>query len=215
MVHDELHALKVEGPDAEPDAGTGACEGTPPRPSRCRSRLDSQGLVSPLFIQTSTRWWLLGEEDDRGRRRTGMAAGFVHASRSGQVTTSVEKIALSIASRLDVLCFDEVAITTIQDCVVLGPLLRVMCDHSVVVVATSNRTPASLYAGGLNRHVHLPTVVEAIHNACDVHHLDSGTDHRVRMHRSDTASDFFWGCSPSSRHGTRLLDDWWARETGT
>lgn len=215
MVHDDLHALR-----SSDDVSAGAGDAGSQKLSRDDADVASTASLSPFSVQASSRWWLLGEEDDRGRRRTGMAAGWVHASRSGAVATSVEKVALSLAARLDVLCFDEVAITTIQDCAVLAPLLRTLCGNGVVVVATSNRMPASLYAGGLNRHVYLPALVEAIHGTCDVHHLESTTDHRVRLGHADSESAsghrvFHWGCSLGSHHGSAILDTWWAHETGT
>merc|ERR1719160_126860 len=99
---------------------------------------DVESGESPLFVQ-SDRFWLLGNEDDSGRRRTGMAAAWMHVCRKGTIPSSVERVGRRLAKEIDVLCLDEVSITTIQDCVVLAPLLRVLCSQGVTVVATSNR----------------------------------------------------------------------------
>lgn len=171
-----------------------------------------------FFKVLPKRWWLLGEQDDYGRRRTGMAAACVHASRNGQSPTSVERLGRAIAREVDVLCFDEVAITTIQDCVVLGPLLRILCERGVVLVATSNRAPEDLYAEGLNRHVHLPPLISAINGNCDVHHLRSEVDHRVRIASAEGANMpgvFFWRSAGDAPEGRAFLESWWERETGT
>ncbi|CAE8611826.1 unnamed protein product [Polarella glacialis] len=158
-------------------------------------------------------------EDDRGRRRTGMAAAWVHLDRKGSVSTSVERVGRALASKLDVLCFDEVAITTIQDCVVLGPLLRVLCRSGVVIVATSNRAPEDLYSGGLNRHIHLPPVAQAIHEHCRLHCIESQVDHRERQALEEEAEGggagvFLWNCLPGSAEGERFLSSWMERTTG-
>lgn len=171
-----------------------------------------------FFKVLPERWWLLGEQDDYGRRRTGMAAACVHASRNGQSPTSVEKLGVALAKELDVLCFDEVAITTIQDCVVLGPLVRILCERGVVMVATSNRAPEDLYAGGLNRHVHLPQLVSAIRAHCEIHDIRSEVDHRMLFAAAEShglPGVFSWKTIAGCADGRAFLDSWWERESGT
>jgi len=147
-----------------------------------------------------------------------MAAACVHASRNGQSPTSVEKLGLALARELDVICFDEVAITTIQDCVVLGPLVRILCERGVVMVATSNRAPEDLYAGGLNRHVHLPPLVSAIRTHCEIHDIRSDVDHRVLIASAEAhgmPGVFSWKTVAGCAEGRAFLDAWWERESGT
>ncbi|CAK0883246.1 unnamed protein product [Prorocentrum cordatum] len=209
-VHDFLQATHAELHRAR---HLGSCTLDVPSPTLATSvasaAVAEDTSLSP-FLVLPERWWLLGEQDDVGRRRTGMAAAWVHRSRQGAEPTSVELMGHALASRIDVLCFDEVAITTIQDCVVLAPLLRALCERGVVVVATSNRAPEDLYSGGLNRHVHVPRLVQAIREHCDVHHVDSQTDHRARLAHAAPAgwaSPFLWRCPPGSLEGTRFLDE--------
>jgi len=209
-VHAELHRKKLMGTENAED-----CAGEPPAADGARVGADG---CSPFFAALPSRWWLLGEEDDRGRRRTGMAACLVHANRNGRTATSVERLGRALAARLDVLCFDEVAITSIQDCVVLGPLMRELCRRGVAVVATSNRAPVELYAGGLNRHVHLPPLVEALHSHCCLHRIASDVDHRVRLASCEgpaTAGTFLWSCPAGSPESVAFLDSWWQRAAGT
>ncbi|CAD7943520.1 unnamed protein product [Amoebophrya sp. A25] len=104
--------------------------------------------------------------------------------------TGVQRQALSTRERLralareitqecdGVLCFDEFAITTIQDCTMLTTLLREMFDAGVVLVTTSNRQPEDLYEDGLNRHMYLPEFLELLHSNCDVIAVAGGKDYR-------------------------------------
>merc|ERR1719456_2007672 len=86
-------------------------------------------------------------------------------------------VAEGIAARTDLLCFDELAITTIQDCCLVTPLFKRLWEKGVTTVATSNRKPEDLYQGGLNRHMHLPSFLEALHAKCTVLEL-GGDDYR-------------------------------------
>merc|ERR1719454_1243883 len=68
-----------------------------------------------------------------------------------------------MGNELDVLCFDELAITTIQDCTLLVPLFSQIFRTNMCLVTTSNRYPDDLYEDGLNRHLHLPAFLETLH----------------------------------------------------
>lgn len=221
-IHAELHRAKVLGTDFDDNVRGGSSRSrslkSAPRHDAADSQDPKDAQRSPFFGVLPSRWWLLGEQDDRGRRRTGKAASLVHTARQGDVTTSIEKLARALAARLDVMCFDEVSITAIQDCVVLAPLLRVICESGVIVVATSNRAPADLYAGGLNRHVHLPPLVDALHNSCQVLDIASATDHRTRKATNDKHSGsgpnvFLWDCTDSAPEGASFLNEWWSSLT--
>lgn len=115
----------------------------------------------------------------------------------------VERVAQSIASGLDVLCFDEFAVTTIQDCVLMMPLFSYLFHHGVIVVATSNRAPDDLYTDGLNRHLYLPPFLESLRVNCKIHHLLSSIDYRSVQHlNSPDAGVFCWPHDPS------FVDKW-------
>eukprot|EP00929_Paragymnodinium_shiwhaense_P049896 TRINITY_DN25159_c0_g1_i1.p1 TRINITY_DN25159_c0_g1~~TRINITY_DN25159_c0_g1_i1.p1 ORF type:complete len:422 (-),score=111.59 TRINITY_DN25159_c0_g1_i1:123-1388(-) len=80
----------------------------------------------------------------------------------------VEVVANTLADNVDVLCFDEFQITDIQDAAILPRLFEILFLRGVVVVLTSNTSPQLLYAGGLNRHVHLPAFVNLLGEHCTV-----------------------------------------------
>ena len=59
----------------------------------------------------------------------------------------------------------------------MTPLFERLWERGVVVVSTSNRAPEDLYTGGLNRHMHLPSFLRALHANSSVVELQ-GRDHR-------------------------------------
>lgn len=81
-----------------------------------------------------------------------------------------------------VLCIDEVSITDVQDAAVFPQLLTRVFDSGVAVVATSNQHPQALYSAGLNRHIFLPRMLEALKAGCRLVSLD-GPDMRVESTR--------------------------------
>lgn len=105
----------------------------------------------------------------------------------------IEIVGARLAEKVDVLCFDEFAITTIQDCVLVTPLFSALFRNGVTVVATSNRAPEDLYSDGLNRHLYLPPFLDSLHAHCKVHRLMSATDYRsVHYENSADAGVFCW-----------------------
>lgn len=143
--------------------------------------------------------------------RSGISAGGRLKKDEGfsDAGSPVERVAIGIANRLDVLCFDEFAVTTIQDCVLLMPLFSKLFQRGVIVVATSNRAPDDLYTDGLNRHLYLPPFLDALRLNCKAHHLMSSIDYRTVHHlNSPDAGVFCW----SSDHS--FVDHWFEVAAG-
>jgi cell division protein ZapE len=156
----------------------------------------------------------LGRQDDRGMRRTGSAAAWMHVKRSGSVPTSIDHVAELLAQKLDVLCLDEMSITNLQNCVLLGPLIHALGSKGVVIIATSNKAPDDLYEEGLDRELHLPILTSAIRERCDVMHLVSSIDYRKLLARAEGHCQVFkWQCEKLDSHA--FVDSWWAALAGT
>ena len=81
--------------------------------------------------------------------------------------------------KLRVLVLDEFFVTDIGDAMLLARLLERMFAEGIVLVTTSNVAPPDLYRDGLQRARFLPAI-DLIGRHCEVVHLDSDTDYRLR-----------------------------------
>lgn len=90
----------------------------------------------------------------------------------------VPRVANDIADGCGLLCFDELHVTDIADAMILGRLFKGLFDRQVVMVATSNVPPSSLYKNGLNRQLFLPTIA-LIKTTMEVLELASAKDFRL------------------------------------
>jgi cell division protein ZapE len=111
---------------------------------------------------------------------------FREAARAGKVRADADPLkalARVIVDQAWLLCFDEFHVSNIADAMILGRLFEALFEQGVVVVTTSNRPPADLYKGGLQRELFLP-FIDLIERRLDVVELDSGIDYRLERMRS-------------------------------
>ena len=120
----------------------------------------------------------------------------------------IRPVAAALAAEARVLCFDEFAVTDIADAMILGRLFTALFEHGVVVVATSNRPPGDLYAGGLNRALFLP-FIDLLEEQTDTFELAARTD--FRLEKLGQSPVYF---VPADVGATRAMDDVFARLTG-
>lgn len=92
----------------------------------------------------------------------------------------IAPVARAIASEAKLLCFDEFHVTDITDAMILSRLFEALwVNEGVVVIATSNRDPETLYENGLNRGLFMP-FIKMMPEHLIIHAFDGDTDHRLR-----------------------------------
>ena len=117
-------------------------------------------------------------------------------------------VARDIARDTRVLCFDEFHVSDIADAMILGRLLEGLLAEGVVLVATSNYTPAEFYPQGQNRSSFLPTIA-LLEQRLDILNVDGGQDYR---RRSLTPADIFF--IPDDAGSDAKLAELFERHTG-
>jgi cell division protein ZapE len=90
----------------------------------------------------------------------------------------IPPVAAAIAKQARLLAFDEMVINNSADAMILSRLFSQLLDAGVTVLTTSNRPPADLYPGGLNRELFLPFIA-TIERALDVLPLNGPVDYRL------------------------------------
>lgn len=88
-------------------------------------------------------------------------------------------VALRIAKRYRLICFDEFHVNDVADAMILGRLLDRTIRRGVVYCMTSNYAPGDLYKDGLKREDFVPTI-RLIQEHLEVINVDSGIDYRKR-----------------------------------
>lgn len=118
----------------------------------------------------------------------------------------IPPVAASIAKEARLLCFDEMQVTDIADAMIMKRLFTILFDLGVVVVATSNRPPESLYEGGINRERFLP-FIDVLHERMVVVEMMSQHDYR-----RDRALESATGLLPTfvELHEKGVLEEWFA-----
>lgn len=92
----------------------------------------------------------------------------------------IAPVARALASEAKLLCFDEFHVTDITDAMILSRLFEALwINEGVVVIATSNRSPETLYENGLNRSLFLP-FIDMMSDHFIIHPFDGQLDHRLR-----------------------------------
>ena len=125
----------------------------------------------------------------------------------GAADDPIPPVARALAREGRLLCFDEFQVTDIADAMILGRLFDKMFAEGVVVVATSNREPDTLYKDGINRQLFLP-FIELFKQKLDVLHLDGGVDHRLRQ--LEAAPVYY---QPLGANADLMMDKAWERLT--
>lgn len=104
--------------------------------------------------------------------------GLIKQARTSGDGDPIPPAAGRIAREAVLLCFDEFQVTNIADASILGRLFTALFEAGVIVVATSNRLPETLYWNGLNRDRFLP-FIDLLGRRVDVLSLDGEKDYRL------------------------------------
>nr|CCC91745.1 putative ATPase [Trypanosoma congolense IL3000] len=112
-----------------------------------------------------------------------------------------DEVAQRMISNVELLCFDEVAVTDVAHAMILRRLFHAFYKLGLVVIFTSNRPPDDLYLGGLNRESFIP-FIELIKKQCEVYDMRSNTDHRLC-----NAGDQKTYLTPINEANTALFND--------
>ena len=89
----------------------------------------------------------------------------------------LDELALRIANRYRLICFDEFHINDIADAMILYRLLSALFADRVQFIMTSNYRPDQLYPNGLHRDRLLPAI-QLLKEKLDVLNVDAGNDYR-------------------------------------
>lgn len=106
-----------------------------------------------------------------------LAQDLIHEAREAGTANPIAQAAKQLASRGQVLCFDEMEVRDIADAMILARLLTEILNQGVTLVATSNRHIDDLYKGGLHRDRFLPCIT-LLKQCCKLVEIAEGPDWR-------------------------------------
>jgi cell division protein ZapE len=133
----------------------------------------------------------------------------IHAlRRNGASGDPIAPLAGTMAKEARLLCLDEFQVTDIADAMILSRLFGALFDFGLVLVATSNTPPESLYKDGLNRGLFLP-FIDVLKRHVDVVRLDAATDYRLAKLAGTPVY-----VTPLGAAARAQLDTLWQRLTG-
>lgn len=104
------------------------------------------------------------------------------------MSNPLEEVAIRVARRYRLICFDEFHISDIADAMILERLLHALIAAKVAFVMTSNYPPDGLYPDGLHRDQLLPAI-DLIKQNLQVAELDSVQDHRREAANAQAAEE--------------------------
>lgn len=95
------------------------------------------------------------------------------------IANPLDEVALRIAKKYRLICFDEFHVTDIADAMILYNLFNALFKNGVSFIITSNFEPSTLYPDGLHRDRMLPTIA-LLQEKLDIMNVDGGNDYRKR-----------------------------------
>ncbi|MFZ8864310.1 MAG: cell division protein ZapE [Rickettsiales bacterium] len=104
----------------------------------------------------------------------------LHVIRKHQIKINnpLKEIAKNYAKKYALLCFDEFQVTDVADAMILEQLFKYFFKYNIVIITTSNRHPAELYKGGLQREKYLE-FVDYLTKKLEIFKLKGQTDYRT------------------------------------
>jgi cell division protein ZapE len=125
------------------------------------------------------------------------------------VANPLDEVALRIAKKYRLICFDEFHVSDIADAMILYNLLGALFANGVSFIMTSNYDPDLLYPDGLHRDRMLPTIA-LLKEKLDVMNVDAGLDYRKRA--MEQVQTFY---TPLNADSDRALRAAWTKVADT
>ncbi|MEZ5648518.1 MAG: cell division protein ZapE [Alphaproteobacteria bacterium] len=119
----------------------------------------------------------------------------IHGWRNKNSGDPIIPLAKKVAEEAILLCFDEFHITNIADAMILGRFFSALWEQGVVIVATSNWPPQTLYKGGLQRDRFLP-FIDLLLQHMQTFHLQSVRDYRLQRYQN--IRSYYTPCGPQA-----------------
>jgi len=103
-----------------------------------------------------------------------------------------------------VICFDEFQVHDIADAMLLARIFSFLFANNKIIIFTANIRPQDLYQNGLQRELFLDFVSNVLVKNCEILHLDSEIDYRLRS-GFDNISKRFFVANKKNRHAFDAL----------